>query len=64
MIKFNQGENDHIWFSEDDVWAIIKRFSDDTYLLYKKDEKDIFNWTERYFDGWDDIIKYLEDKND
>lgn len=64
MINFQQGSNDHIWFSEDDTLAIIKRFSVGDYLLYKKDERDIFNWTERYFDGWDDIIKYLENKND
>ena len=64
MIKFVQGNNDHIWFSEDDNWAIIKRFSVGDYLLYKKNKIDIFNWTEKYFDGWDDIIKYLENKND
>lgn len=64
MINFQQGSNDHIWFSEDDALAIIKRFSVGDYLLYKKDEKDTFNWVERYFDGWDDIIEYLENKNE
>ncbi len=62
MIKFRQGDNDHIWFSEDDNWAIIKRFYVGDFLLYKKDDREIFEWCERYFDGWDDIIKYLENK--
>lgn len=59
MIIFKQGDNDHIWFSEDDCLAIIKRFSVGDFLLYKKDDIGVFNWTERKFNEFQDVLDYL-----
>lgn len=61
-MNFIRGDNDHIWFSEDGEWSVIKRFSVGDFCLYRKNSNDIFNWCERYFDGWDDIMKYLKDR--
>lgn len=63
MVKFNQGQNNYVWFSEDGLWAIVKRFSFGDFLLFIFNDKGFFNWSEIEFDGWDDIIKYLENKN-
>ena len=56
-MKFNKQRT---WFSEDLEWAVIKRFSDDKLVLYRKGKISYFDFTGFICDTPDEINEYIK----
>ena len=56
-MKFNKQRT---WFSGDLEWAVIKRFSDDKLVLYRKGKISYFDFTGFICDTPDEINEYIK----
>lgn len=56
-MRFNKQRT---WFSEDFRWAVIKRFSDDRFALYRKGKVSYYDFID-LFDTVEEINNYFKD---
>lgn len=55
-MRFNKQRT---WFSEDGKWAVIKRFSDNKLVLYRKGKVSYFDFTGHIFETPTNIYEYI-----